>query len=285
MTVEVILGIVVLCLSLENVFQKMYNCNTNPQRIGIYGFNLISIVAGLIIFLLMPKSEKELPFDIYFYAGAFAVAFLSARYFKLRAIGEGSLSLTSLITSYSLLIPTFYGVFFLKESLTTLNIAGMILLFISLYFVSEAKGSGAISGKWIVFIGIAFVGNGMCSTIQKLYQLKSGGEFKAEFMIIALIIIAVALLILTVFKEKSIPVPKPKNGSGLAICLGVANAVVNMLVMMLAKYPAAIVFPTIQGGSIVIIYLISKFCFKEKLSINQNVGFCLGVFSIVFLNM
>lgn len=285
MTLQILLCVVVVCSTIESVFQKLYNCNTSPQKIGFFGFNFIVIISALIAFWFMPKSENVMPLDIYIYAGAFAATYLSARFFTLLAIGEGALSLTSLVVSYSLLIPTFYGVFFLHEELDMVKIIGLILLFVSLYFVGDAKKTGGVTKKWFLYIILAFAGNGMCSTIQKMYQLKSGGDFKAEFMIIALTVIAVVSIILTLYKEKKIPIPKLRNGGSLAIGIGIANALMNVFVMMLAKYPAAIVFPTIQGGGIVLIYLVSRFCFKEKLSVNQNVGFCVGVLSLIFLNM
>ena len=184
-----------------------------------------------------------------------------------------------------MIIPTFYGVFFQHDDLDTVKIIGLILLFVSLYFVGGVKNTGGVTKKWIFYIILAFAGSGMCSTIQKMYQLKSGGDFKAEFMIIALTVIAVVSIILTLVKEKKIPIPTFRNGGGLAIGVGIANALVNVFVMMLAKYPASIVFPTIQGGGMVLIYIVSKFCFKEKLNVNQNVGFCIGVLSLIFLNI
>ena len=191
MTLQILLCVVVVCSTIESVFQKLYNCNTSPQKIGFFGFNFIVIISALIAFWFMPKSENVMPLDIYIYAGAFAATYLSARFFTLLAIGEGALSLTSLVVSYSLLIPTFYGVFFLHEELDMVKIIGLILLFVSLYFVGDAKKTGGVTKKWFLYIILAFAGNGMCSTIQKMYQLKSGGDFKAEFMIIALTVIAV----------------------------------------------------------------------------------------------
>lgn len=285
MTVSVLLSIVVLSLSIQSMLRKIYSRNTVPQKIEIYGFTLIMVLSALLLFILFPKSENKISTDIFGYAVGFAVAYLSALYFHQRAIAEGSLSLTSLVVSYSLMIPTFYGIFFLKESLTLIKIIGMILLLISLYFVGDVKKVGSINAKWVAYATLTFLGNGMCSTLQKMYQLKSGGDFKTEFMIIALAVTAVVLIILCFTKEKTIPLPKLKNGGCVAICLGLFNALTNMFVMLLAKYPAAIVFPTIQGGSIILTYFISKYLFRERLSLNQNIGFCIGVLSVVFLNI
>lgn len=285
MTVGVLLSVVAVSLTIQSVLRKIYSRNNAANKIGIYGFTFVMVLSALLLFLLFPKSEKKIPHDIFGYAVGFAVAYLCALYFQQRAIAEGSLSLTALVVSYSLMIPTFHGIFFLKESLTAIKIVGMLLVLISLYFVGDVKKVERISVKWVIYATLAFLGNGMCTTVQKMYQLKSGGDFKTEFMIIALAATAVVLIVLCFTKEKTIPVPKLKNGGLVAIGVGLFNALVNMLVMMLAKYPAAIVFPTIQGGSIILTYFISRYVFREKLSPNQNIGFYIGVFSVILLNL
>lgn len=285
MTVGILLSIVVVSLSIQSVLRKIYSRNDDSSKIGIYGFTLTMVLSALLLFLLFPKSENKLSTDIFGYAVGFAAAYLCALYFHQLAIAEGSLSLTALVVSYSLMIPTFHGIFFLKESLTVIKIIGMLLVLISLYFVGDVKKVERISVKWVIYAALAFFGNGMCTTVQKMYQLKSGGDFKTEFMIIALAVTAVVLIALCFAKEKSIPVPKLKNGGLVAIGVGLFNALVNMLVMMLARYPAAIVFPTIQGGSIILTYFISRYGFREKLSLNQNIGFYIGVLSVILLNL
>lgn len=285
MTAGLLICMVTVCLALENVLKKVYDCNTNSKKISAFAFNLITVVSALAVFLFMPKSENKLTGELFLYSAFFAAAYFCSVCALLKAICEGSLSLTSLILSYSLILPTFYGVFFLKESLSVIKVVGIILLFISLYFVGDAKKNGVITKKWIIYIVLAFVGNGMCSTIQKMYQLKSNGDFKAEFMIIALVIASVALTVIVLFKEKSIPIPKLKNCGAVAIGGGIANAVVNMLVMVLAKYPSSIVFPTIQGGNIIITYIVSRYVYREVLNRNQNIGFCIGVLSVILINI
>lgn len=277
--------IVTICLALENILRKIYDSNTNSQKISVIAFNLITVVSALIIFLVMPKSENKPTGELFLYSAFFAVAYFSSTWALLKAICEGSLSLTSLIISYSLVIPTFYGVAFLNESLGIIKAIGIMLLFASLYFVSDTQKVGVITKKWILYIAIAFVGNGMCSAIQKMYQIKSDGDFKTEFMVAALLIVSCAMLINVLCREKSLPIPKFKNGGIIAIGSGVANAAVNMLVMMLAKAPSSIVFPTIQGGSIILTYIISRYVYREELSRNQNIGFCIGVASVILINI
>lgn len=112
---------VTLTMSLQNCFRKNYQRNPSPNKIGSYGYNLITVVTAWLFFWLMPKTGAPLPGSIFLYAAAFAIAFFCAMFFMLRAIEEGPLSLSALINSYSLIIPTFFGVFFLRESFGSLS--------------------------------------------------------------------------------------------------------------------------------------------------------------------
>lgn len=138
-----------------------------------------------------------------------------------------------------------------------------------------------------MFVIIAFAANGMCSTLQKIYQMHSGGRGKSEFMLIALTIASVAFLVLRFSNrdtEKDF-LPTAANGGWFGVMYGFCNGIVNWLVMLMADKPSSVVFPTISAGSIVLVIAISKIVFKETHSKFQNLGFMIGVFSVVFLNI
>ena len=71
-----------------------------------------------------------------------------------------------------------------------------------------------------------------------------------------------------------------------AIFCGLANAVVNLFVMVLSDtMPASLLFPVISGGGMLITHIIARFYYKEKLSRSQNVGFIIGLVSVILLNL
>lgn len=275
----------VVGISLQSFFQKQYNCNENEIKISIFAFNLMLVISAMLFFIPQIGKEFNINIELFVYSLCFAVTYFCATIFTILAIKEGSLSLTSLFSSYSLIIPTMYGALFLNEEFGGLKIIGIILLLISLFFVGNIKKGERVSKKWFAYVGLCFLGNGLCSTIQRMYQIKSGGENKAEFMVVALAIIAVTMLILVFVTEKRIPLPKVKNGGLFAISCGIANGAVNMLTMVMAKFPATIVYPTISAGGIILTFVLAKFVFKEKLSKNQYIGFAAGIISVVMLNV
>lgn len=284
--------ITVVCLSMQDVSKKCYSCVGTKDKMGIYTYYFVSVLVTMAVFAVNLNSELFFEPLMVPYSIGFAVSYFAAVLFTLKAIESGSLSLTSLIVSYSLLIPSLYGLIFLNEGISAAKLIGLALLVVSLFCMQadkkdKKKGAKRINKKWCVFVAIAFIGNGMCSTLQKVYQLHSGGRGKSEFMLIALCITAIAFLVLRVIHsdtEKGF-LPTAKNGGWFGVVSGLCNGIVNWLIMVMSNQPASVVYPSISAGSVVLTIAISKIFFKETHSRIQNLSFIIGVFSVVFLNI
>lgn len=283
--------ITTICLSMQDVSKKCYSCIEKDEKMGIYTYYLVSVLVTMLVFMINLNSEIYFEPIMLPYAIGFAFSYFAAILFTLKAIEHGSLSLTSLIISYSLLIPSLYGILFLHEELGGIKIIGFVLLLISLFCMEvnkkSVKNDKGFNKKWCVYVIIAFIGNGMCSTLQKIYQMHSGGRGKSEFMLIALCITVIAFLVLRLFHrdtEKDF-LPTRKNGGWFGVVSGFCNGIVNWLIMVLADKPASVVYPTISAGSIIMTIIISKIVFKETHSRVQNLSFIIGVLSVVFLNI
>jgi multidrug transporter EmrE-like cation transporter len=44
-------------------------------------------------------------------------------------------------------------------------------------------------------------------------------------------------------------------------------------------------FPLISAGGLIVTFIVSRFFYKEKLTRTQLVGFLLGLFAVIFLNI
>lgn len=280
--------IILICVTAAIVFQsvakKQYNTYTGGK--GAYIFNSVTTLTAAIFFLLTDKGGFQFRFALIPYILGFAVCYGSAILFSFLAIREGFMSLTSLATSYSLIIPTLYGLLFLKEKAGALLVIGLVFLFLSLFLVNGKKGaSSGLTVKWLIFALLAFLGNGLCSTVQTAQQRAFSGEYKSEFMIIALLILAVFFGIIAAVKEKEV-LRLCINKSWITLLNGTANGFTNLFVMVLSRrMPASIMFPVISGGGLILTSLISIFIYKEKLSKRQYIGLILGTVSVVLMNI
>ncbi len=277
----------VCTLSLQHICKKAYSKKLDGKAVII--FSAFSSLVAALFFIFQINFPFQMDIKVLPYSFLFGLGYGSAVLFSVLAISCGSLALTALISSYSLIIPTLYGLIFKGDEISAFLIIGLLFLMISLFlinFVNEKDNSIKVSLKWIIFVAISFFGNGLCSTVQNVQIADFGGEYKNEFMTVALLFVVIALLIVSFFTERDSILPAVKNGSIPIIICGLANGACNLLVMILsARLPASVMYPLASGGGIILTYCISRFWYKEKLSLMQNIGFVLGVASVVFFNL
>lgn len=275
--------VIILGISGQNILKKPYT-DKNGGKSAYTFCAMVSIVAML--FFVLTSGSLCFSVSLLPYSLGFAAAYSIATVFAVISVSCGLLSLTSLIISYSLMIPAFYGIIFLGDSFDALFIIGMILLVISLLLINNVSVGNKISFKWLISVFLAFAGNGMCSVVQKMQQLRFDGKYKNEFMIIALAAVTVITLPMIFVSERKNALVYIKIGWRFAVPCGILNGVVNLFVMLISeKMPVSVIFPLISAGGIAVTYIISKYFYKEKLTIIQTAGFIAGIISIVFLNL
>ena len=278
------LCIVTVGVSLQSIIKKYYGNKCGGR--GAFVFSAVSVFAACLFFVACSGFKLEFKTGFLLYALGFALAYGVSSVFSFLAIKSGSLSLTSLIVSYSLVIPTFYGLFFLGESVSIPFWIGFALLMISLFLVNGGGESSRISLLWIVFVLLAFIGNGLCSAIQTAQQKAFSGEYKNEFMIIALLTVCIIMAVCSVICERSEIGECLKKGWHVSLACGIINGIVKLLVMLLvSRMNAAIMFPIISAGGIIISWLVARFVYKEALTAKQNIAMLLGTASVVLMNL
>ena len=274
---------VIVGMSAQSIAKKEYNKRLSGGR---FIFSAAATVIAGLFFLFLGIDDFSYQSEMLIYSILFAVSFATATVCSFFAIANGPLSLTSLVTQYSLIIPTFYGLLFLDEKVGKWLVVGLILLFFSILFINFTKGGQKITLKWAIFAFLAFVGNGMCSTVQKVQQTAFDGAGKNEFMSVALFMAAVGMLVFVFISERKDAAVSIKKGALWMVLCGVANAVVNLFVMILSNsMPASIMFPLISAGGIIMSAAVSIFVYKEKLTPVQMIGLALGTASVIFLNL
>lgn len=276
---------IILLDSVRNITQKEYNKRATN---GGFLYTSGSALFACLFFIITSFSGLRFTAEILPYSFALALSYTSAVLFSYLAVLNGSVSLSALFLSYSLLLPTMYGLIFLGDPITAPMVIGLGLLVISL-FLSNFEKHGEkkkITVKWVIFITLAFLGNGFCTIFQKMQQLKFDGSYKNELMIIALLISVFITLVISLIAERKHFLRNAKRGFLMYSVYGVSNGAVNLLVMILsAKMLTSIMFPAISAGGIILAFLIATMIYKEKHSKAQYVGAALGTAAIVLFNI
>lgn len=265
----------------------------DKYKSGVFAFSFWYSIVAAAAFIILAAVKGTLVFSLSTlpYALMFAAAYGTSLISGTLVYKYGPLALSSLIGSYSLLIPTFYGAVFEKAPLTVFIWIGLVLFAVSLFLTNYKKGADnekKISIKWIVFLVISFISNGLCSVFQRLEQTNVPSQYSDTFMIEALLIASAVIAAASFISEsKNDRVSVTKGALCPAALCGVSNAIVNAAVMFLSNrsFPTAVMFPVISAGGIVIIFIASVTFFKEKMSPLQVIGFVLGILSIIFFNL
>ncbi len=274
----------------QNIFTKEFNKRCKG---GAFTYSAIKCVFALLFFVVATPnirfSSEILPYSI-----AFACVYTVATFSTILAIKTGSLAISALIISYSLIIPTLYGLIFLNEGLGVPKMIGIGLLCVSLFLVrgesdrtdGKNKKKKKFSGRWLIYIIVAFVTNGLCSTIQNMQQKHFDGAENGNYMVLSLIISVAALIVLSIVFERGELKKTLKSGTLFGAAEGICNGALNLLVMItIALVASSVFFPVISAGGIVITFCISVFIYKENFIPRQLVGIALGLGSIILLNL
>lgn len=278
----VYLALVIVLLTTQNVVRKAYSKNNE----GVYFFNAISAFCAMLVFLVTAGGKLNFKLEILPYSFIFATFFAICSVSMLNAIKIGSLTLSSLISSYSLIIPTLFGLIFLNEKTGIFFYPGIALLLISLFLVNYEKGEKKITIKWLIFVALMFLGNGLCSTVQKIQQIAFDKQYKSEFMMVAYLTIAISMLLLALKNEKSTIMHTLTKAPIHPIICGVSNGITNYLVMVIVGLlPTSLAFPMISAGGLIATGIISRIVYKESFSKPQLIGLIFGTASIVLLNI
>jgi drug/metabolite transporter (DMT)-like permease len=106
------------------------------------------------------------------------------------------------------------------------------------------------------------------------------GSEQSVFAAVAFLIGAVAAFVIMP-KTKALPTKGfALTGVGSGIMLGVVN-VINVHVS--GVLPGIIVFPTVNGGSIIVSAILARIFLGEKISLRKKIGIAVGVAAICLI--
>lgn len=207
--------------------------------------------------------------------------------FNLMAITtqKSGLSVVSVATKMSLIIPIIFGLAYYKESLGPFKIAGIILALTAVYLASiKAKDGIAIQPKNLIFPALVFLGSGIIDTSLKFledsYVAANAVPLFSSTIFSAAAVIGILVLCVQAIQGKF--KFQFKNIIG-GIVLGVPNYFsIYFLVKALRSdlLESSGVF-TINNVAIVLLStLIGIVAFKEKLILKNWIGIALAVVSI-----
>ena len=251
-------------------------------------YNAVSGFISVIVFLIWGDGIKFSTFTVLL-GLAFGLITALQTISRLKAVALGPMSLTQLFLSSSMLIPALSGVLFFSESISVLQIVGIVLTLFSFALAVDNKiEEKKASLLWITFCAIIFLSTGAIGVLQKVHQASSYKLELGGFLITAFLTSSVVSFVGTLALTKNLKANlKGKSVVKiilLSVLFGVFVAVNNKLNLFLSgKLDSALFFPLVNGGGLVLTTLSAIIVFREKLSVKKWTGFFVGLVAVLLL--
>ena len=264
-----------------------YEINTLHAIIVNY---FVAFASG-ILFYQGPITITQIPSQNWFYS-SIILGFIFISIFNLMAITtqKSGLSVVSVATKMSVVIPILFGVLYYKEAIGIYKVIGIITALIAVYLVSaKAKKEVTLKKKNLIFPILVFLGSGTIDTSLKFIEDRyiSEGDVSIFSATVFLAAGVIGLLIIGYQIIKGTFKFEFKNVVA-GVCLGVPNFFsIAMLLKALREpgFDSSTIF-TINNVAIVMLStILGILLFKEKLTTKNWIGILLAVGSILLVTI
>ena len=246
----------------------------------------IACVAGIIGYA-KPINLIELP-NYSWFGGTVFLGFLFILIFNLMAITtqRSGLSVVSVSTKMSVVIPIAFGLFYYNENAGLLKISGIVLALIAVYLVSvKDNTSKLVSKNELLFPILVFLGSGIIDTtikyLETSYVEQDDISLFSAVIFLTAFAIGISILMFKVLRQNE--KIKFKNLVG-GLALGIPNYYSIYFLVKALRNPqleSSVVFTLNNVGILICAVLLGILFFREKLSRKNWLGFFLALISII----
>ena len=271
----------------ESIIVKSYG--KKHGKGGMF-FNAVVCLFAMLYFIATDEGGLEFKPALWKFGLINSVMYATGFYATYVAYKIGSFGLTKLVIAFGVIIPTFYGIIFLKEDTTVCTYLALILILISIFLINYQKKDGnskeKISPKWLLYILLAVVANAIITIIGKKQVDVFVGNYKNEFLMISLAGASLILFVLALIFERDSLKSKIKPGFIYGSFAGIFNGINNFFLLMTYFYlPLSFTAPIRTGLGIVFGFSLSVFLYKEKFNARQIVSVFIGIAAVVIMNL
>lgn len=223
------------------------------------------------------------------YLGSFMLGFLFIAVFYATALTSqrNGLSVASVASKMSVIIPISFGVLLFDEKLGIAKIMGIILALVAVYFTSKKEEGNISDTKNLLYPVLVFFGAGAIDTslnvLQNDYLPENEISLFSSHTFLMAFFVGILLVGITAFKKNM-----KINGKNIlaGIILGIPNYFsLYYLIKMLDSnvFESSTIF-TIHNVAIVMVStLVGILFFKEKISLRNGMGITMALIAILLV--
>ena len=271
--------IATVLLALDFTFQKQYQAAEGANLTAGLKFNAVTGLLMAVIFFIL--SGCSLAFSWFSVIMAFAMALFNTAYsiIGFRILKNAGMAIYSIfLMSGGMLLPYFYGVLFLEETLNVFRVVGVIAILAAV--ILSNKGGGSIKASVLPLCVAVFLLNGMVSIVSKTHQISESFAPVSSISFVMYSGIArclFSLIALLFCKDKKQAFSFSTKNTLLILGGSALIGGVSYMFQLIGatNLPASVLYPVVTGGSILFSALSGRVFFKEKLSRYHLLGIAL----------
>lgn len=277
---------IVLAVVKSGIYNN-YAKNEKPGMNSIFKFNAISYgIAGIVA--LCFGIGKSLSTATLLLSICYAVVVCLLQALSVLAMKMGSLSATSLMSLYGMIIPSVAGPIFWKEKFGIIQAIGVVLVLVSMWLLrKEETHNKTVDKKWGVIVTIVFILSGLAGLIEKIHQSTDGRGEKTMFLFVAYIIMFLISVFGLLFSKKQSG--KANSLRSVALNGGISGIIIGFYAFinltLAGNLDSMIYYPVANGGALLLTVLLSITIFHEKCTKRHIEGFIIGFLSIILLSL
>ena len=196
-------------------------------------------------------------------------------------------SLTIMFEKAAFLVTIIVSVIFFSEMPTVLQIVGILLAIVAIIMNASGKGENKLGSFGLILI--CFFSAAMNNLNHKLISsLTLNGEVQSIYVLTIFTFALIFNILYIAFKNKKNKVKFHITGGEIlaGLIAGIPNYFFSILQLRcLAILPATIVYPTLAAGNLLVITILSKLLFKEKITKLQYSSIVLTLVGLILVNV
>lgn len=266
------------------VFEK-YNINVLHAIITNY---VVACICGLIAYKGEASLLDVVNFNWFYYTIALGALFIAIFTLMAKTTQQSGLSVVSVATKMSVVIPIVFGLVYYKESLSILKGLGILLALLAVYLASvKSKDGVTIKSNALLLPLLVFLGSGIIDTSLKFLEEKFVTQVDIPLFSSTIFAAAFTIGVLVLLYQKTKGRFKFKLRNIIAgIILGIPNYFsIYFLVKALRSdlLDSSGIFTVNNVAIVMASTIIGILAFKERLLTKNWLGIFLAIISIILV--
>lgn len=258
-------------------------------RNDVFKFNLLCSAVWCVALFIANGFALQINKSVLLWGIIYGVTQTLFILFKTLAMNSGSVSITTLVGNFSLVISVVFCFLVWGETIGLLDIVGLVFLMIGIILSTNKETSASSNKKWPIYLVFFLVFAAAVGISFKAFSKTGQSEFAGDMMLIAALVMLITYALICLFTKNHNTESVSKINKEFiifALVSGVLSCVYNRLNIYLSgALNAVIFFPAFNGGVILLSTVLSIILLKEKLNLKTSIGILLGVAGICIIGI